>query len=145
MVVADYTHYVIVRRDLPFGAILANVAHAAGESFYAFGGDLAFAAICPRSSDAEHSSNTGAVGPSQGSEGAIFRANQTKVVVLRAKHQADLGKLWSRLTAADVPLTTILEVDGEYAGQLMAIGLWPTARADVRKLLNGYQLFTEAA
>src|ERR1051326_5178068 len=29
-------HYVIVRRDLSFGAILASVLHAAGESFYAF-------------------------------------------------------------------------------------------------------------
>jgi peptidyl-tRNA hydrolase len=29
---ADFTHYVIVRADLPLGAQLAQVAHAAGES-----------------------------------------------------------------------------------------------------------------
>lgn len=31
------THYVIVRRDLPFGQICAQITHAAGESFFAFG------------------------------------------------------------------------------------------------------------
>lgn len=31
-----FTHYIIVRRDLPFGVTCAMVAHAAGESFYAF-------------------------------------------------------------------------------------------------------------
>lgn len=28
------THYIVVRRDLPLGVILAQVTHAAGESFY---------------------------------------------------------------------------------------------------------------
>lgn len=28
------THYILVRRDLPFGVLCAMVAHAAGESFY---------------------------------------------------------------------------------------------------------------
>ena len=30
------THYIVVRRDLPFGILAAQIAHAAGESFYAF-------------------------------------------------------------------------------------------------------------
>jgi hypothetical protein len=31
------THYLVVRRDLPVGVIMAQLAHAAGESFYQFG------------------------------------------------------------------------------------------------------------
>lgn len=31
------THYIVVRRDLPFGTTCAMVAHAAGESFYQLG------------------------------------------------------------------------------------------------------------
>jgi hypothetical protein len=41
------THYVIVRRDLSIGDVVAQVAHAAGESFYKF-------AMNPRSSVGEH-------------------------------------------------------------------------------------------
>lgn len=56
------THYIVVRRDLPFGVTCAMVAHAAGESFYAFRGS----SILERPESPRGGGTDGGASPSRG-------------------------------------------------------------------------------
>jgi peptidyl-tRNA hydrolase len=128
-----FRHYIIVRRDLPVGITAANIAHAAGESFFAFG-------TRPRSSEVERLLSKQKVESSEDSGGSTFLAGHTIAVVLRARAEADLKKLALRLNEHGIDNEVIVEVDGTYSGQVMAIGVWPTDR-NIREMFNGYQLY----
>lgn len=97
------THYVIVRRDLPLGLVVANTVHAAGES----------------------------AGVPKG----------TFAVALATADQEELERVRDRLSALQVPYATILETQGEHAGELMAIGIEPLRdRSLIRKAVSSLPL-----
>jgi hypothetical protein len=120
------THYIVVRRDLPFGVLAAQIAHAAGESFYAF--------ALPKVT-LDHTTTMasgGYVSPmSSAKEPQAFRlpvrfvASETLAIVLGARNEGKLARLELELTGAAIPHVAIREIAGEYAGQLLAIGLVP--------------------
>lgn len=117
-------HYIIVRRDLPLGLVLANVAHAAGESFYRLAQLASFELL-----DLEG-----------------FEPAETIAIVKGARNEGRLKKLRDALVAEDVPHSLITETDGEYAGQAMAIGVVPVSKGTsvkYRALLNDFQLLQE--
>lgn len=117
-------HYIIVRRDLPLGLVLANVAHAAGESFYQLAQQATFELL-----DLEG-----------------FEPSETIAIVKGARNEGRLKKLHEALAAADVPHSFITETDGEYTGQAMAIGVVPVSKGTAvtyRELLNDFQLLQE--
>lgn len=109
-------HYIVVRRDLPAGDICAQVAHAAGESFYK---------LRPSSSDAERSVSNGEAGASQAPSGSTFDPSRTVVVVLGSRNEGRLQRLEQQLVEKQVAHVSIRETDGPWNGQLMAVGLVP--------------------
>lgn len=127
------THYIVVRRDLPFGVILASVAHAAGESFYQ----------CPRSSVKEHLVANQEVGGLSPSGGSLFDPAQTVAVVLGARNESKLRGFGARVLMAKIPHVFIHETEGAFAGQLMAVGLVPGDRDHLRRHVNEFQMFKE--
>lgn len=102
-------HYVFVRRDLPLGVLAAMVTHAAGES------------------------------------GALYqdlyngRFRGATAVVLEAKNERDLTDILDYLTEEQIQHVVVHESEGEYHGQLMAIGLVPTEREFLAPKLEDYQ------
>jgi hypothetical protein len=54
-------------------------------------------------------------------------------VALTIENEAALHDLHARLAAACIPHVTIVESDGEHAGQLMAIGAAPGDRVHLRR------------
>jgi Peptidyl-tRNA hydrolase PTH2 len=126
-------HYIIVRRDLPFGVILSMVAHAAGESFYQ---------LRPRSSGEERRTFSPEVGGSSPSGG--FKVDDTIAVVLGARNEGRVSKAARILEAAGIEHVVIRETDGAYVGQAMALGVVPCdVGTVVRDLLSEYQMFKE--
>lgn len=105
------THYCIVRRDLPFGVICAQLTHAAGESFYRL---------------------------PQFSTGSQY-STHTIAVVLGARNETKLLKLEDWLKEDDVPHVAIREPDAPWYNQLMAIGLVPAQRETVQKYVKYFQ------
>lgn len=155
------THYIIVRRDLPYGVICAMVAHAAGESFYLYNrpSSSTFRAAADAKALAEGggenpSSGTSLLGGSSVLERSVsaersvvqFHPAQpidmTTVVVLGARHEAKLARLERRLLDAGVAHVAIREPDTPYHGALMAIGLVPARRGDVAHHVREYQVLT---
>lgn len=128
------THYIIVRRDLPTGVLLAMVAHAAGESFYR---------LCPRSSEKEHLQSKQEVSGSSPDGGSTFNAADTIAIVLGARNEGRLTKLANALHHAGVPYVGIHEIDGEFAGQLMALGVVPGDRDLISPLVNDFHMLRE--
>lgn len=88
------THYIIVRRDIGFGDVCAQIAHAAGESFY----ELAFR---PGSSEtAERSVFNGEVAgsiPAPGSTSNRWFATLSEPGIF-GNHIVELIKAFSRVT-----------------------------------------------
>lgn len=127
------THYIVVRRDLNLGTALAMVTHAAGESFYNFCNNR------PRSSVKEHfcKEEAGGLSPSGGSN---FDISQTVAVVLGARNESKLQRLEKQLLLKSIPFVAIRETEGDFAGQLMAIGLEPGD--NLSKVVNEFQLIT---
>lgn len=69
-------------------------------------------------------------------ESAVVAAppdSNTVAVALEAP-RADLVELIADLRSRDIPLVEVVETEGEFAGQLMAIGIAPTRDNRVRKL-----------
>jgi hypothetical protein len=151
------THYIIVRRDLPFGQILAQVAHAAGESF----------ALFPSSSVKERptSQDDREVGGSSPSSGAnlqrqlsdagdrrdwdecdrleaAYDLSKTVAVVLGARNEQRVNRLAKVLEAARVPHATIIETDGAFAGQTMAVGIMPGQKELLAPFVKDFHMFT---
>ena len=103
---SPYTHYVIVRRDLPIGLKVAQVVHAAGES-------------SPR------------------------MPTGTIAVVLETEDEQGLKEVQKSLESSDIRHKSIIEGEGEYEGQLMAIGLEPTRdRSRIKKVTSSLPLLT---
>ncbi len=124
------THYIVVRRDLPLGVVLANVAHAAGESFFQLG------ATCRA---------TSVVDPifeqvTQSGPGPEFNPHEAIAIVLGSKNEGRLRKLKEQLAAAGVAHVAVHEMDGEYAGQLMAIGLQPGPKETLAAYVNEFHM-----
>lgn len=60
----------------------------------------------------------------------------THAIALSVPDELTLLRLEEQLVAAGVPFKAIREPDAPYFGQLMAIGVVPTAEPHVRKLLR---------
>jgi hypothetical protein len=110
------THYIVVRRDLPVGVLLAMVAHAAGESFYRLASTFTVAS---------------------------FNPSETIAIVLGARNEGRLEKLAHALHADSVPCVEIHEVDGEYAGQLLAIGIVPGDKSALAPFVRDFHMLKE--
>lgn len=65
----------------------------------------------------------------------------TYAVVLQASPE-DLEELRGRLEAESVPHRAIIENDEPYRGQLMAVGLEPRPRSEVKKYVRSLRLLT---
>jgi hypothetical protein len=158
-------HFIVVRRDLPVGVIFSAITHAAGESFYALAcppvtfstRTMASGAMAgprmvttgvgesilgPSSSVPEHQTFSLEVDGSIPSSGS-FQPHETIAVVLGARNEGRLLRLERRLTDHAVRFVAIRETDGEYAGQLLAIGLLPNDRSRVASHVNEFHMFTE--
>lgn len=130
------THYIVVRRDLPVGVLLAMVAHAAGESFYR---------LRPDSSEKEHLLSKQEVPGLSPGRGSTFNPAETIAVVLGSRNEGRLTKLANALHHAGVPYVGIHEVDGPFAGQLMAIGVVPGDKDRISPLVNDFHMLRDIA
>lgn len=127
----DLTHYVIVRRDLPYGLTLAMVGHAAGESFYLFGG-----------SSADRASGSITVNPEvDGSSPSRQSIPRCTIVVLGARNELKLHRLRRRLERHNVPHVPFYESDPPYDRQLMSIGLVPGPKESLYCFVNDFALW----
>lgn len=160
----SYTHYVIVRRDLPVGVLAAQITHAAGESFAAFvqiagheslgcllptveeaqrGVQVPPSEPCRDSSEKEHRDSSPEVAGSSPALGSI-QFDRTKAVVLGARSEPRLRTLERKLTEAGIPFVAIREPDAPWNGQLMAIGLHPLLdTAPARAILNDFHMLAK--
>lgn len=64
----------------------------------------------------------------------------THAIALHARSEAELLQLEQRLQVAKIPHVSVREVDAPFEGQLMAIGLCPSAGKEVRRLLSSLPL-----
>jgi hypothetical protein len=64
----------------------------------------------------------------------------TYAVVLAARDEAHLRAIADQLDAAAVPLVRIVESDAPHQGALMAVGLRPCQKGDVRRHLSSLPL-----
>jgi peptidyl-tRNA hydrolase len=162
----DLTHYLVVRRDLPLGALLAQLAHAAGESFFLLaevaqktehpGGEPE--PVTPVAVSAEEvggsSPSLGSIsgggerrltsdGASRsgevGSQPAYPAKPKPTVVVLGARNEQKLLRLQAQLRLANIPHVAIREPDAPFLGQLTAIGVVPAAREAVARYFRDFQ------
>lgn len=67
--------------------------------------------------------------------------DRTRAVVLAVNDEQELLSLERKLQDKGLPHKAIREPDEPWSGQLMAIGLEPTSRTKVKKLLYSYKLF----
>lgn len=100
-------HYVVVRRELTGGALLAQVVHAAGESAAAFG------------------VNTGRLLPSD-----------TRAVVLVGSKAQLEDIVWATVHRSDVQPFVIRETDGPLAGSTTALGFFCDDPAKAKALVG---------
>jgi peptidyl-tRNA hydrolase len=104
-------HYILLRRDLPPGVMLAQTTHAAGESA------ARWSLEAKRSLPAD-----------------------THAVVLAVPDERSLLELEQKLITRNIPHCAIREPDAPWNGQLMAIGLWPADRKTVKRVVSNYPL-----
>lgn len=97
----ELAQYIVVRRDLPLGTMLAMVAHAAGESYGAF--------------VQKHGSLDEPV----------------TVVVLGVRNEERLRGVARRLQRDQVRHAIFEESDEPFGGQLMALASWPWVRKEI--------------
>lgn len=109
------THYIVVRRDLPFGLVLANIAHAAGESMFISG--------------------------TRHEELPSFNPHEALAIVLGARNEGRLLRLERSLIASRVEYIAIREHDAPYNGALMAIGIVPGPRHLLSKHVREFHMF----
>lgn len=155
------THYIVVRRDLPLGVMLAQVTHAAGESFYKLAdvaqerehpvfnrevtrssrvvGSTSFPGSSVQSAEPQGAEVAG----STPAPGATFNPSDTFAVVLGARNESRLLKLERALCEAGVPHVAVREPDSPYFGQIMAIGLVPASKDSVSQHLRDFHMLRE--
>lgn len=64
----------------------------------------------------------------------------THAVVLAVPDESALRSVAARLTLARVPFVIITESDAPFSGQLMALGLAPARKEDVRRFVSSLPL-----
>lgn len=64
----------------------------------------------------------------------------THAVALTCPDEASLRALWATLKANGVRHRAILECDGDHAGQLMAIGVEPAPRKELKRFFSALPL-----
>jgi hypothetical protein len=158
-------HYIVVRRDLPTATICAQLAHAAGESFY----QLAQAGVAQLRERGEvliggparvggNPTSGSTLGRRLSEDGVGNNAtvvqthpiqplpdpSRTVVVILGARNEAKLRRLERQLVLAGVPHIAVREPDKPWDGALMAIGLMPGVKDDLSPRVNEFQLLTFA-
>ena len=125
-------HYLIVRKDLPFGVTLAQLSHAAADSmaaWYDFNGDLDFD-MYPQ----EGHCNCRVERPHYG--------NMT-IVVLGVKNKRVLLSWIRRLTKANIHHSVVREPDAPYNGDATAIGVWPGEREKLEPFFEELEIYKE--
>lgn len=117
-------HYLIIRRDLPFGVTLAQLAHAAANSMADY--------IVAKTEDADGMFY-----------GTIFPEYKgMTVVVLGVRSLNRLRKAAYRLEAKGVKHTIVREPDQPWNGQMMAVGIWPHEDTpEFRAEFENYELY----
>lgn len=119
-------HYLIVRRDLPFGTTLAQLAHAAANSM----------------ADWIRYNTHPYIEDELWAEVDIPSHWGMTVVVLGVKGLARLRKVEYRLKAKGVAHTVIREPDQPWNDQMMAIGVWPHEdEPEWRELFAEYEIY----
>lgn len=103
--VAQQYHYCIVRKDAPTWP--AQLGHAAAES----------AAQAERMAP------------------EWVRIGECNFVALAAKDGAELHKVECQLAKAGILYSRVVEADGPWAGELMAIGVWPRGHLPILRWL----------
>lgn len=146
-------HYILVRSDIPFGDIAAQVTHAAGESAAAWAikqaYEIALKTIWPRDGS-ETPPTHDQVGDyldhlsGWRSGGALRLPENTHAVVLAAQNEQELLDLSTKLTAARIPHTLIREPDAPFNGAATAVGIQPMHRRKLKKFLGRYSLLRAA-
>lgn len=110
-------HYLIVRRDLPFGVTLAQVAHAAADSMEDW--------IC--------------------SEKYVLIGDRNfepmTVVVLGVRNELSLRARERKLKRLKIPYVGVREPDEPWNGELMSIGVWPGERDQLEPIFKNLQAF----
>lgn len=76
---------------------------------------------------------------------ALELPHNTHAVALAVTTQQELQSIMNRLHAEGVPFRPIVEVGGEYDGQLMAVGIIPCTKDKVKKIVSNLPLIKEAA
>lgn len=132
------THYIIVRRGLTLGQTVAQVAHAAGESFYLLHSGVA--QLLERPAPARVSAEVGGANPSTG---ATFDPSRTVVVVLGARSEAKLLTLARKLTADRIPHVVIAEPDPPFNNSVTAVGLAPGDKDTLLPYVKDFHLLPE--
>lgn len=125
-------HYLLVRRDLPFGVTLAQLAHAAANSMAAwYDADIGIDydlnpvdGYCDCSLDRPH-------------------WKDMTVVVLGVRNKRVLLSWIRKLNKAKVDHTVIREPDEPWNGDAMAIGVWPGEREDLEEHFTELNTYTE--
>ena len=110
-------HYLLIRRDLPFGTCLAQLAHAAGNS----------------------------VGEWMVNKPPLITewADPMTVVVLGVRNQRVLLSWIRRLNKQNIKYTVVREPDEPWNGEAMAIGVWPGEREKLAPVFSELQTYTE--
>ena len=110
-------HYLLIRRDLPFGVTLAQLAHAAANSMEDW---LKWE-----------------TGTSPSDMGSLFDTpdfpphEPMTVVVLGVRDRISLERWQRKLNRKKVRNTVVREPDAPWHNQMMAIGVWPGEKADL--------------
>jgi hypothetical protein len=150
------THYVVVRRDLTHGAQCAQIAHAAGESFYLLH-DILPSVVAPSQDGggAGPSGRASLIGgssekerpPSQewrevGGSSPPPRANipRPTAVILGARNEHRLLRLERLLLAHGVPHVAVREPDAPFCGQLVAIGIVPGPKHELLPFVADFNM-----
>jgi hypothetical protein len=63
-----------------------------------------------------------------------------RAVVLEAKNEQHLFRIWKKLTKQGIQCVPIVEGAGPYEDQFMAIGVYPTTNSEVFEAMKPFQL-----
>ena len=104
-------HYLLVRRDLPFGVTLAQLAHAAADSIM----HSRYLALTPGTT-------------------VVVLGVRNEITLKKWARKLSWRK-------HGVPHTLVREPDAPWNGQLMAIGVWPGERSKLEPIFKTLQTF----
>ena len=117
-------HYILVRRDLPFGVALAQTAHAAAYSMAAWVGQEMYA-------EYDYYNGASSVMPDW---------SPMTVVVLGVKDRRAL-KRWEKKIQKNHDYFMVREPDAPWHNQEMALGMYPGERNELEGLFSKLELY----